>query len=71
LKGDGFTAYLPDMTTFARVIDQVAAQPVAESGAGWLFHVSGEEIAGQVLAAGAHVATDAPENYAFISLRAA
>ncbi|QAY91787.1 YkgJ family cysteine cluster protein [Pseudomonas sp. ACM7] len=71
LKGDGFTAYLPDMTAFARVIDQVAAQPVAESGADWLFHVSGEDIAGQVQAAGAHVATDAPENYAFISLRAA
>ncbi|KJZ40519.1 YkgJ family cysteine cluster protein [Pseudomonas fluorescens] len=71
LKGDGFTAYLPDMTAFARVIDQVAAQPLAESGADWLFHVSGEDIAGQVQAAGAHVATDAPENYAFISLRAA
>jgi hypothetical protein len=71
LKGDGFTAYLPDMTAFARVIDQVAAQPLAESGADWLFHVSGEDIAGQVQAAGAHVAADAPENYAFISLRAA
>ncbi|WP_415759217.1 YkgJ family cysteine cluster protein [Pseudomonas sp. LT1P18] len=71
LKGDGFTAYLPDMTAFTRVIDQVATQPVAGSGADWLFHVSGEDIAGQVQAAGAHVATDAPENYAFISLRAA
>ncbi|WP_415771280.1 YkgJ family cysteine cluster protein [Pseudomonas sp. LB3P38] len=71
LKGDGFTAYLPDMTAFARVMDQVAAQPLAESGADWLFHVSGEDIAGQVQAAGAHVATDTPVNYAFISLRAA
>ncbi|MGV8887278.1 MAG: YkgJ family cysteine cluster protein [Pseudomonas sp.] len=71
LKGDGFTAYLPDMTAFARVIDQVAAQPLAESHADWLFHVSGEDIAGQVQAAGAHVATDTPVNYAFISLRAA
>jgi Fe-S-cluster containining protein len=71
LKGDGFTAYLPDMTAFAVVIDQVTTQPMAESGADWLFHVSGEDIAGQVQAAGAHVATDAPENYAFISLRAA
>ncbi|VVQ26712.1 hypothetical protein PS943_00009 [Pseudomonas fluorescens] len=71
LKGDGFTAYLPDMTAFASVIDQVAAQPLAESGADWLFHVSGEDIAGQVQAAGAHVATDTPVNYAFISLRAA
>lgn len=71
LKGDGFTAYLPDMTAFARAIDQVAAQPLAESGADWLFHVSGEDIAGQVQAAGAHVATETPVNYAFISLRAA
>ncbi|MHC8352805.1 YkgJ family cysteine cluster protein [Pseudomonas sp. RT4P38] len=71
LKGDGFTAYLPDMTTFARVIDQVAAQPLAESHADWLFHVSGEDIAGHVQAAGAQVATDTPVNYAFISLRAA
>ncbi|MHC8335634.1 YkgJ family cysteine cluster protein [Pseudomonas sp. LB3P25] len=71
LKGDGFTAYLPDMTAFARVIDQIAAQPVVESGTDWLFHVSGEDIAGQVLAAGAQVATEAPLNYAFISLRAA
>jgi hypothetical protein len=71
LKGDGFTAYLPDMMAFARVIDQVAVQPVPGSGADWLFHVSGEDIAGQVQAAGAQVATDAPGNYAFISLRAA
>jgi hypothetical protein len=71
LKGDGFTAYLPDMTAFARVIDQVAVQPVPGSGADWLFHVSGEDIAGQVQAAGAQVTTDTPVNYAFISLRAA
>ena len=71
LKGDGFTAYLPDMTAFAMAIDQVAAQPLAESGADWLFHVSGEDIAGQVQATGAQVATDTPVNYAFISLRAA
>jgi NADPH:quinone reductase-like Zn-dependent oxidoreductase len=59
------------MTAFAVVIDQVTTQPMAESGADWLFHVSGEDVAGQVQAAGAHVATDAPGNYAFISLRAA
>jgi hypothetical protein len=71
LKGDGFTAYLPDMTAFARGIDQVAAQPLVGSGADWLFHVSGEDIAGQVQATGAQVATDTPANYAFISLRVA
>ncbi|QVW22383.1 YkgJ family cysteine cluster protein [Pseudomonas hormoni] len=71
LKGDGFTAYLPDMTAFATVIDQVAQQPSTESGSDWQFHVSGDDIAGQVLAAGAQLTTEAPVNYAFISLRAA
>ncbi len=71
LKGDGFTAYLPDMNAFATVIDQVSAQPLAGSEGDWLFHVSGEDIAGQVQAAGAQLVTEAPVNYAFISLRAA
>ena len=42
-----------------------------ESDGEWVFHVSGDDIAGQVLAAGAQVATEVPVNYAFISLRAA
>ena len=71
LKGDGFTAYLPDMSAFATVIDQVAQQPSTGSGSDWQFHVSGDDIAGQVLAAGAQVTTETPVNYAFISLRAA
>ncbi|MDR6916372.1 Fe-S-cluster containining protein [Pseudomonas sp. 3296] len=71
LKGDGFTAYLPDMNAFATVIDQVSAQPLAAPESDWLFHVSGEDIAGQVQAAGAQLVTEAPVNYAFISLRAA
>jgi Fe-S-cluster containining protein len=71
LKGDGFTAYLPDMNAFATVIDQISAQSQLESSSDWLFHVSGEDIAGQVQAAGAQVATDTPVSYAFISLRAA
>lgn len=71
LKGDGFTAYLPQMDAFASIVDQVAAQQPQAPGGDWLFHVSGDDIAGQVLAAGAEVATDVPVNYAFISLRAA
>ncbi|MHC8396768.1 YkgJ family cysteine cluster protein [Pseudomonas sp. LB3P93] len=71
LKGDGFTAYLPDMNAFATVIDQLAGKPLAGAGSDWQFHVSGDDIAGQVQAAGAQVATEAPVNYAFISLRAA
>jgi Fe-S-cluster containining protein len=71
LKGDGFTAYLPDMTAFVTVIDQVALQPLTGSDSDWLFHVSGDDIAGDVLAAGALVTTETPLNYAFFSLRAA
>lgn len=71
LKGDGFTAYLPDMNAFARVIDQLEQQPQTNPGSAWQFHVSGDDIAGQVLAAGAQVTTETPLNYAFISLRAA
>jgi len=71
LKGDGFTAYLPDMTAFATVIDQVQRQPVAAAESAWQFHVSGDDIAAQVLAAGAQVTNETPLNYAFISLRAA
>jgi Fe-S-cluster containining protein len=71
LKGDGFTAYLPEMNAFATVIDQVSAQPLAAPESDWLFHVSGDDIAGQVQAAGAQLVTEAPVNYAFISLRAA
>ncbi|MFM9381718.1 YkgJ family cysteine cluster protein [Pseudomonas sp. UV AK001] len=71
LKGDGFTAYLPDMGVFASVIDQVTAQPLAAGDSQWLFHVSGDDIAGQVRAAGAQVVSEPPQTYAFISLRAA
>jgi hypothetical protein len=71
LKGDGFTAYLPDMAEFAAIIDDLAGQTLPEWSSEWLFHVSSDDIAGQVLAAGAQVAADAPANYAFISLRVA
>ena len=70
LKGDGFTAYLPDMAAFAEAIERVAQNTLDEAGDEWRFHVSGEDIAGQVLEAGARVATETPMNYAFISLRA-
>jgi Fe-S-cluster containining protein len=70
LKGDGFTAYLPDMTEFATIIDELTGQTLPEWSSEWLFHVSGDDVAGQVLAAGAQVVADEPSNYAFISLRA-
>jgi Fe-S-cluster containining protein len=71
LKGDGFTAYLPNMSAFASVIDEVTAQPLTTSPSEWVFHVSGDDVAGQVVAAGAQVVTEPAQTYAFISLRAA
>jgi hypothetical protein len=70
LKGDGFTAYLPDSSELISIIDGQAEQTLPTRGHEWLFHVSGDDIAGQVRAAGAQVATEVPSNYAFISLRA-
>ncbi|MDN5421601.1 MAG: YkgJ family cysteine cluster protein, partial [Pseudomonadales bacterium] len=69
LKGDGFTAYLPDMQAFAQAIEQAVEQPAVTHE--WVFHVSGMDVAEQVLDAGAQIATEVPANYAFISLRAA
>lgn len=71
LKGDGFTAYLPEMSAFAAVIDQVTAQPLSDASSEWVFHLSGDDVAGQLLAAGAQVVTEPAQTYAFISLRAA
>jgi len=71
LKGDGFTAYLPQMDAFAAVIDQVSSQPLNTASSEWLFHLSGDDVAGQLLAAGAQVVTEPAQTYAFISLRAA
>ncbi|WP_045881411.1 YkgJ family cysteine cluster protein [Pseudomonas chlororaphis] len=71
LKGDGFTAYLPDMAALAEAIDQVQAQATTAAPGEWQFHVSGMDVAAQVQDAGAQVVTEAPLTYAFISLRAA
>lgn len=68
LKGDGFTAYLPDMAEFATIIDELVGQTLPAWESEWQFHVSGDEVAAQVLAAGAQVVTDSPADYAFISL---
>ncbi|MDF3199198.1 MULTISPECIES: YkgJ family cysteine cluster protein [unclassified Pseudomonas] len=69
LKGDGFTAYLPDMGLFAQAIELALHETVQANE--WVFHVSGMDIAEQLLDAGARIATEVPANYAFISLRAA
>jgi Fe-S-cluster containining protein len=71
LKGDGFTAYLPDMTAFAAAIDSARNPSSAQQVGEWQFHLSDDDVAGQVVASGARVVTEAAVNYAFISLRVA
>ena len=57
------------MGAFAQAIELAATQPAGANE--WVFHVSGMDIAEQLLDAGAQIATEVPANYAFISLRAA
>jgi hypothetical protein len=57
------------MGAFAQAIERAVERPSLANE--WVFHVSGMDIAEQVLEAGAQLATEVPANYAFISLRAA
>jgi hypothetical protein len=59
------------MNEFASILDDLAGQTLPQWDSEWLFHVSGEDIAVQVTDAGGQVATQAPANYSFISLRVA
>jgi hypothetical protein len=56
------------MNAFAQAIELATHQPSVANE--WVFHVSGMDIAEQLLDAGAQIATQVPANYAFISLRA-
>jgi Fe-S-cluster containining protein len=74
LKGDGFTAYLPDMAAFAIAVEEIsntATLPPLSIESGWTFHVSGPDIADTLRSAGAQVAINDPLNYTFISLKQA
>lgn len=71
LKGDGFTAYLPDMTAFAQALEQAQTDGSVDAVEEWQFHVSGDSVAEQMQAAGAWWTVEQPQTYAFISLRAA
>jgi hypothetical protein len=57
------------MAAFAQAIELAVDRPAMPHE--WVFHVSGLDIAEQLLDAGAQIATEVPANYAFISLRAA
>ncbi|WP_284603401.1 YkgJ family cysteine cluster protein [Dickeya dadantii] len=75
LKGDGFTAYLPDMTAFTSALElagQFSAEEHAEAGLSraWQFHVSGEDVLETLKQAGAEAVTGPSQYYGFIGLNA-
>ncbi|WDY57222.1 YkgJ family cysteine cluster protein [Pseudomonas sp. PSKL.D1] len=62
LKGNGFTAYLPDMAAFAGALSQV----LANDGADWTLHVERTELVTGLQALGLMTTAQAPVYYAFI-----
>lgn len=71
LKGDGFTAYLPDMNAFTSALElagQFTAEEHAEAALSrvWQFHVSGEDVLEPLKQAGAQVVTGPSQYYGFI-----
>nr|WP_166883797.1 YkgJ family cysteine cluster protein [Pantoea sp. Cy-639] len=62
LKGNGFTAWLPDMAAFAAVLEQ-APQAIE---APWAVHVQDEALAAELQRHGLQVTGEAPLYYAFI-----
>ena len=62
LKGNGFTAWLPEMTAFAGALAQV---PV-ETRSGWTLHVEQTELVNDLQALGLQTTADTPVYYAFI-----
>jgi Fe-S-cluster containining protein len=62
LKGNGFTAYLPEMAAFVGALTQ---QP-AETGTRWTLHVEQPELVDDLQALGLQTTAEAPVYYAFI-----
>lgn len=62
LKGNGFTAWLPEMTAFAAALEQVPAQ----TGGGWALHVEQSELVNELRSWGLRTTAEAPVYYAFI-----
>ncbi|MBV4505741.1 YkgJ family cysteine cluster protein [Pseudomonas sp. BW13M1] len=62
LKGNGFTAWLPDMAAFAAVLEQ---SPTAVDGP-WVVHVQDEALATELQDHRLRVTGEAPVYYAFI-----
>lgn len=62
LKGNGFTAYLPDMGAFAAALAQVPE----DDGAPWTLHVQDEGLVTSLQAHGLHTTNQTQVHYAFI-----
>ncbi|MDE1167027.1 MAG: YkgJ family cysteine cluster protein [Pseudomonas sp.] len=71
LKGDGFTAYLPDMAAFSAALQQVEPNAAPASNTHWTLHLSGPDVAQQVQSQGALATVEGAASYTFIPLRAA
>lgn len=62
LKGNGFTAWLPDMAAFASALQAVSVDNPAQ----WQVHVVDGELAGSLQGHGLHTTAETPQYYAFI-----
>ncbi|MFJ4453408.1 YkgJ family cysteine cluster protein [Pseudomonas sp. NPDC089392] len=62
LKGNGFTAYLPNMDAFAAALAQVPG----DDGAQWTLHVEDQALVASLLGYGLRTTSEAPLYYAFI-----
>ena len=72
LKGDGFTAYRPSGADFLAATEQVMTNPPMDAATDWALHVSHRELAEQLKATGALIASALTQtDYGFIALGAA
>ena len=72
LKGDGFTAYRPYGPDFLAATEQVMTNPPMDAATDWTLHVSHCELAEQLKATGALIASALTQtDYGFIALSAA
>lgn len=70
LKGDGFVAYLPTMSSFSEAIARLERQPLpASQRSEWHFRVAGEQARLHLHNAGAMLDTKHASNYTFIALQ--
>jgi Fe-S-cluster containining protein len=71
LKGNGFVAYLPDMSAFTAAVEQTAASALTPVATGWNFRVIGDAVENTLRNAGAQLETGEPLGYMFIPLQSA